>query len=1045
MAAEDPFAGVDQSDVALIETGGVAYRCYVWQRNTERTLGENSSFYGARVEAAIFVEGKHGQSTQLWRGAVRAPPTGSNVDSPRVVALGTTFHVHWIEYDPEEGLAEVPTGRELRRSTFDVAASPYAWTHQGAIATSHLHLYDTQSIDASEDYILVHVPTPGEVSMLRVNGASWVDNEWVETQAGLTMSPNVLACCANLRAPTAIYQSGTALQAFSRFWDDGLIRETPTTLTDSVGDFTAVGVCRRLGADGSEMFVVAEYLDSVLLYDELTEVELPATLHFDAIGAELELEAVTITRNTTLQSKPWRYYSSQSTLQNVPQMFAVLGHQGARVNQEWLQSNYYVARYEQASSAVAGRPIPVATLSSSIADARKHGGTPRFAAGVNPLAATGDVPRKRRNHLSSASPAPSFGPLAKSYTVALGEWSRIDRVAAVLEETEITSGISVAGASIEAVRFHHDDAWAHPYDDSDAPLPSTPYASVGVPQLESVQAGSGVFVGGGTPQTYDGDRFVEAGFCWYPEIIDASEDPATGNTIGSGVYQYTVVLEWRDARGQTHRSRPAEPVTVENVSSRNIHLEIRCVNLSMKDNLPFSSLYSPVKMDVFRTIAGGQIFFPLYRGNDGFTTDLVDVPINDPTAATVKVEDAVSDLRLVEPFPLPFTQVSGAWSPIPAETVPALAAVATWQNRVFGVSSEDPKRIWISRAILPEVSGEKYTVPEFSPDLTYRIDEVTGRVVAMQQMDSALILFTPDAIYALTGTAPDATAQGSTLQLQLLQRDTGCIEPRSVAPAPDGIYFQSRRGFYKLSRQNALEYVGAPVEDELRAAGNIRAVTVHEDSHQVRVLCNGAAFDSPRVLVFDWAVGLWAVWPLPRATLTAGLSSAADAVVWRGHVGEPAHVVLQASGVLIQKASTSPTRYADESRSTGTLAIPVDVRTGWIHIAGLAGFKRVRKVGLHFTKPAQAAMTVELEYDMDGTQTDGSNLQTEVFAAGAVVPVEIRTAVQKCNGIRIRIYEGTATPTGSQLTASTLNLTAITLAVARKPGFSKGSPTTQRT
>lgn len=1046
MADQSPFDGVTQGDVAFLEIAGVAYRCFVWQAQTTRSIMANTRFVGATVEAAIYIEQAHGESVEFWRGTVRTPAANNQVDCPRVVSFGQSFHVHWIEADPEEttGSSETltPVGMELHRSTFDVEDDPSAWVYRGVIATGRYHLYDTQSLGPDDDYVLAHASDVDTVAVYRVNGADWIDSEWNISLGGLTMDENVLAVSANRGAPMVVYQSGSALRAFSRVWASGAAQQGETIITSSSynGEVTAVGMCQRDGVTDGDVFLVAEYQEPHdLIFGGA--LNLPATVHMelDAIALAIPAREV-MTPNTTLQSKPWRYVSAQDVSSDVPQFFAALGFQNDQNDQEWEQSHQYFARYEADASSLRGGPMVVATLSAGIADARPHGGVPPQVGFVaNILTPSASNPRKRRNHLPSASPAPSFGPLVHSYTTFLGRWSRIDTVQVA---SSSSVGITVAGAALECTRFHHDDAWAFPYDDSNPALPTTPYASVGPPQLESVHAGAGLFLSGGTPQTYDGSRFVEAGFPWRPEIVDAREDDVAVFAIGN--YEYTAVYEWRDSRGTTHRSEPAPPVAITNGGGRAVNLSIRCANLSAKDNPALGASGSPVKVDIYRTASNGGIFYPLFRGNDGLTTDLTDVPQNARGSLTITHQDAAATSTIADSVPLAFTQLSGDWSPLPGETIPALGAIASWQNRVVGVSSEETKRLWISREILPEARGEQYTVPEFHDGLTFRIDEVRGSVVAMQEMDSALILFTRDAIYSLHGTPADATGQGSTLQIQLLQRDTGCVEPRSIAPAPDGIYFQSRRGLYKLTRQNSLEFVGADVEDEIRAAGNIRAITVHEDSHQVRVLCNGGPTDNPQVLVYDWLFKLWAVWPLPTASTEAGRSSTVDALVWRGHVGEHAHVVLQAGGVLVQKASTSTTRYADESSTADIVAIPVDVRTGWIHLAGLAGFKRVRRIGLHFAKAADSGLAIRIEYDTDGTQTDGANIQFVVVASPAPAYYEVHCETQKCTSIRIRIFEFTDAPTGAALTESTLNLTAITLVVARKPGLARVSPTTQR-
>lgn len=1040
-----PFASVEQGDVAFLETGGVGYRCFVWQRDTEVAEGENQRYRGAQVAAAVYTEGAHGQPVLIDRYIVRTPASGEYVDCPRVVAMGTTFHVHWIEYDPTEvdGL-ELPDGRDLHRSTFDVTDSTYVWDHRGSIATGFQHLYDVHSMDSSEDYVLAHATDASTIAVYRVNGDTWVDNEWNVSVGGLTVDQNILAVVADRSAPLVLWQDTNRLYGLSRVWSDGTEEEAATLISDSPGgQITAIGGTRRgNGADG-DVFIVYEWQDT----GSSGAHTLPAVTHFDLDTTAIAPPTRTrTTRNVSLESKPWMYVSQRSAavFTDTPGFFYAVGYINCDTGNDWLQTAHFIVRAAEYNADGDGRPIPVATLNYGIAHTAMHGKFPTPQEGTS-VSSTGPDNTKRRNHIPSASPAPSYGPLQKTYTTVLPKWTRTDQGVRYDSTDPDVVGTQPAGAELRATTFHHDDPWAYPYDSTDAALPSEPYASVSVPMLEHEPAGEGLFFGGGTPQMYDGHRFVECGFPWRPELLDISE--GVSGTLDNGTYSYVVVAEWRDAKGQTHRSI-SDPVSVTTTGGNQVELEIRTITLSMKDNeaLDASVTSPPVKLDVYRTTASGTTFYPLYRGNNDSALDLVDVPVNDPTAAVITITDLQDDADIEVRTPLPYTFTSGVWNPLLPENPPAMTAVARWQNRVWGVAAEDPASIWYSQEILPEIGGERYSVPEFSPTLRYRIDGV-GRVVAMREMDSALVLFTRDGIFSLTGLAADSTGAGSTLQLQRLQQGTGCIEPRSVASAPDGLYFQSRRGFYHLSRQNTLSYVGAPVEDELRAAGNVRAVTVHEDSHQVRLLCNGAAYDSPQVLVYDWLMKLWAVWPLPTANANAGRSSAVDALVWRGHIGEHAHVVAQTAGVFIQKASTSTTRYADEDYTPGdtAIAIPVDVRTGWIHLAGLAGFKRVRKVGIHLTKPAAAPFTVELEYDLDGQQTDGANIQTETIASTATAYHEVRTSIQKCTSIRIRIYEGTATPTGDQLTSSTLNLHAITLVVARKPGLGRVSPTSQRT
>jgi hypothetical protein len=276
---------------------------------------------------------------------VRTAPAGEHVDCVRVVARGSTFACHWIEYDEAEANASdprLPDGRDIHRATFDVTATPYAWTQQGSITTSPYHLYDIHQDVEGDDYVLAHLVDADTISVRRVNGDAWVDTEWitVEDISSRSADQNILAT-AKIGTTNAavVWQTGGQLAFLGLDWSDGAVE----------------------GAD-------------------------------------------------------------------VPHFFAVLSHMQSQSGQEYQQSNHYVARYERAASSYSGRPIPVATINQGLAQAEKHGTVPLAALAITQpvLSSIGAHPRRRRNHLPHATPAPSVGPLVKSYTTVLGRWSRIE-------------------------------------------------------------------------------------------------------------------------------------------------------------------------------------------------------------------------------------------------------------------------------------------------------------------------------------------------------------------------------------------------------------------------------------------------------------------------------------------------------------------------------------------------------------------------------------------------------------------------------------------
>ncbi len=1043
MASRQPFTGVDQVDAAFVESGGVAYRCYVWLRNEVFVFGDESPQRGVELVAMCFTEQAHGQSVLLFHNIVRTPASGVFVDSPRIIAQDDSFVVHWVEYDPTATVGDptLPAARNLFRATLDVTAGTFAWTNRGSITTHYYTLYDVYTEDGGSEYLVAHASDIDAISFYRVNGATWVDNDWIQTAslAPDELAPRCLACYyESTSSAVAVYQQNgtTALYGVSRTWSDGSAASGPSAVTGSLGEFGGAGLCRSDASDVSRAMLVAEYEE-----DSIN----PSMSHWTVHG-EIDVDSLsTMTEqrvpNTTLNSKPWAYAGSDSTVSPEFNMFAVLGFRGEESPNDWQQANHYVVRYDPAllgRSNDAGRPIPVASLNQGLANTGGLARIPRVSSGPSGISQT---PNRRLNHLASASQAPSFGPLMKTRTIPLIRWTRIESYSLLGE-----LALEPAGAAVRGVRFHHEDPWLYHRDVTDPPQPTRTFSSVSVPMLESVPAGAGLFLGGGMPSSYDGRKIVEAGFAWYPEITDVQipSGGPHGSGLSEGTYQYTAVYEWRDARGQSHRSQPATPVSIEvddpGVDQfRHVELNVRTINLSLKDHEGYDSLANPIKIEIYRTLPNGSIFYPLFR-NDTGGYSVEDTPINNPRDAAVYVLDEVTNDSLEDSIPLTYSfATTGVWSPLAAEPIPAMAVLARWQNRVWGVSSEQPNVLWYSLEILPEQGGEQYTIPEFNVSNTYRIDGI-GTVTAMEVMDNNLIIFTRDGIYSLYGTPNDGTGAGANLQLQVLQRNTGCIEPRSVGVAHDGLYFQSRRGFYKLARGNTLEYVGADVEDDLRAAGNIRAVTVHEDSHQVRVVCNTAIERAATVLVYDWLFQMWSKWSLPTFSGNSWLSSTQDAVSWRGHDGEHAHVVLAQGGLGIQKSSYASDAYVDESSADATVAIPVDVRTGWIKLAGIAGFKRVRKIGLQLTKPNASGLRVDIEYDRDGTYTTGANLQTVILADPAPEYIELRTNVQKCSAIRVRVYEDTAIGQ-----TNTVALHALTLVVARKPGLRRVAATQRGT
>lgn len=1010
------YSGFEQPDVAFLEHEGVSYRCYTYQ--VCNTDGD-----GIRIEAMCFVEQPHGQDVLLFHNTVRTPAGGEYTDCPRIVPRGTSFVVHWIEHD---GVRD-GSGRDLHRADIDLLASPYSWTHRGSVTLHDTQLYDVYSPDSGSDYLLARMTSATAFSITRVNGNDWIDTAWVVSLTpAAAPDHHCLGCWADTNgsvdAAIVFYQRSatTALYGYRVNWSDGLGAAGPSALTTGLGDWCCAAAAKTRTLTDATCIVVGEWVAQGL------PLGTEATYMHNVLHVEINTSTLAVlgdectTPNLTMMSKPWSYASGDSTVTPDLDVFCGVGFKAVESENDWAQSNVYVVRFDQSKFGVGpdiARPVLAGVWNQAIFDTQILA---KSLASTD-SAVLGSGPRRRINHVSHASGAPSSGPLLKSRTFAVNMFGRIEG----FEDGD--TQLQPMGSTIKGLRYTMEDAWLHHRDATD---PAQPSANVktAYPQSagEHVAAGAGVVIGGGVSSVYDGRKVVELGFAWTPEIFNFSS-PA--GSIPSGIYTYVVVAEWRDAKGQVHRSEPSIPVTVSHTGPARIGFDIRCINLSLKDHEAYDTKRSQIVLNVFRTTDDGVLFYNVFRSDTTTGHGAEDAPVNDPAASVVSVTDNVTDAVLNLGHLLPYTYSSGAWSPLPPGPVPAFTVLASWQNRIWGPSSEDPGVLWYSLEILPEQGGEQYSVPEFNIANTFRVDGI-GTITAMQEVDNALVIFTRDGIFALTGVPNDGNGEGARLSMQTLHRGIGCMGPRSVAVARPGVFFQSEKGYYLLTHAYELQYVGAPVEDDIRAAGNIRAATLMEEHHQIRLAINESVAGGPAVLVYDYLMELWAKSDLPLLSSSNWLSATQDAASWRGHDGEHAHVVLAQGGLGIEKPEAAADAYVDESALDSTVAIPVDVRTDWIKLGGIAGFKRIKRIGIQLTKPTDSEVRVQVEYDTDGTFTDGANLQDVTIASPASDYIQINCDVQKCSAIRVRIFENTGVAQ-----TDTIRIHAMTLVVGRKPGL----------
>lgn len=480
----------------------------------------------------------------------------------------------------------------------------------------------------------------------------------------------------------------------------------------------------------------------------------------------------------------------------------------------------------------------------------------------------------------------------------------------------------------------------------------------------SIEHGECTLIGGGQIVQFDSNRAAEVGFHLYPdEIISATQ--GVGGSMVDGTYSYIALYEWVDAAGQLHRSAPSPAFSEVVATGGGTASEVVVVpTLQFTDR---EVRLGDVSVVLYRTEASGTLYFRVTSA------------ANVSSADSVSLTDTLSDANLILNEALYTT--GGVIENIGP---PAGFSVAATENRALVLSDDDPWAVWYSKNKSERVGTE------FSDLFTQRVDS-EGPNTAVAVLDGAIVLFKRKAIYIFSGEGPNNLGAGQFSAAQKISSDLGCRNYASVVSTDLGIFFESDRGIYLLTRSHTVQYIGAPLE----GLGDIvvRSACVVGRLSQVRFV---RAYTN-QMLVFDTLRGLWSIWEY-NTILRHG-----NELVGNGFY-------LCGSGGRVFKET--------DTRDGGLLALD----TGWISVETLIGYQRLYWVYLlgQLGKKIKLAVNVSYDYDDEVKQTvtlDGTNNLWR-----------IKPKIQKCTAFKI----GLAEQNGSK---GELRLTSLGLVIGAKKGF----------
>lgn len=530
----------------------------------------------------------------------------------------------------------------------------------------------------------------------------------------------------------------------------------------------------------------------------------------------------------------------------------------------------------------------------------------------------------------------------------------------------------------------------------------------GVNTYSSANLNKNLSITGGVLNSFDGDSVVEQGFNLFPEGVAVTGTSTSGGFMSDGVYQYSCIYKWIDAKGNIHRSAPS--VAFSNTlsgggSTQKNTLTIPTLRVTRK-----TSPRTEVTIEVYRTEASGSIFY-----NVGSVSSLIN---NDPSVDSVTFDDTLADATIISNEILYTT--GGVLDNIAA---PSCDIIVSHGNRLFIAGLQDKKEIRYSKITR---TGE---ATAFNEALSIKVDPRGGDITALASMDANLIVFKRDNIYRVAGDGPSDTGSGATFtEPEIIASAVGCVGFNSVVLGPDGLYFKSAKGIYKLSRSLEVSYVGAPVEDFNDLT--ITSSQLLDDRNEIRFTTSIGT-----TLVYNYYFNQWSIF-------TGQITQ--DSIIWNSK-----YTRISTNNEILQEDSTT---YLDQGA-----AVKMKISTGWIRISQLQGYQRAYRASILGDYKSRHILRVGVFNDYSNTLVQTSEfIPADTLSANSgyygdgtygtsspeggsnngVYQFETHLKQQKCQAVRFVIEDiiDNSTDYGD---GESCTISGITLQVGTKRGVNK--------
>ncbi len=529
---------------------------------------------------------------------------------------------------------------------------------------------------------------------------------------------------------------------------------------------------------------------------------------------------------------------------------------------------------------------------------------------------------------------------------------------------------------------------------------------------QAAEPARSLLLSGGLTTSYDRSSVVEVGFLDAPLIT--LEIEGTGGAMPDGSYQYCAVYEWYDGVNY-HVSRPSLPVIAsveEGTGTASVTVTAKCLGLTKREELSPETARN-VRLALFRTVAGGDVFYRLSKRADNGTINSISSP------TVVFPVDTLPDDDLVA---LGYGTLYTSGGVLENAMPPPSLGVLLHKQRVWIISADDDHDIWYSKLLF---EGE---APAFAAEFRVRLEDGERGATALAALDDALVIFTADRIYLVRGDGPNDTGLGGAFsEPELVSSDTGCSAPRSVVQSSTGVYFQGTGGIYQLTRRGEVVLVSEPILNTIESRPYVLRATRDPGRQRLYFLLGETSETADTVACFDYGFGVWTTWGF-------GAGGIVDQCLWRG-----LHAFTDAAGVELEnwsfvgRVGGHPLGYDRDNSFVGLV-----VETPWVKGGGMGGKQSVRKARLVGEQNGSCLVTASVYYDYADTPTGEVQFvldDSSTFRDLPIVRAGWRLRRPRCEAVKVKVSVGQYRPVSAS--PNGISLSAIALDLAPLPGSSK--------